>query len=89
MILDNIVSKISKFPSKLDSHLGELLKDELKNIDPSRTVNKNSKTIMYRYPFQLNDTKYLFIVEYIFKERETFLELKRAIGINYYLYKDE
>ena len=89
MIIKNILDKIKKFPTKLDSHLGELLKEQLIDVEPQRTVNKSSKTIMYKYPFKFANNKYLFIVEYIFKEYETFLDLKRAIGANYYIYKED
>ncbi len=89
MILENILYQIKKFPKKLDKHLGELIKEQLSDITPERTVNKSAKTIMYKYRFKLDKISYLFVVEYIFKEYETFLDLKRAIGINYYLYKEE
>ena len=89
MIVKNIINDIKKFPSKLDSHLGELLKENLSEEKAVRTVDKNAKTIMYRYPIEIDDKKYIFTVEYIFKEYETFLDLKRAIGINYYIYEDK
>jgi hypothetical protein len=89
MIIRNIIKDIKKFPSKLDSHLGELLKENLSDENATRHVNKDSKTIMYKYPITIDNEKFIFIVEYIFKEYETFLDLKRAIGINYYIYKDD
>ena len=89
MLIKDLINKIKNFPSKTDLPIGELLKEHLVKIEPIRILNKSAKTIMYKYFFDIENQHYILIEEYLFKERETSFNLHRAIGKNFYLYKDE
>ena len=89
MDIKNLINKIKEFPSKIDTIIGELLKENLVEVESVRVLNKSAKTIMYKYFFKLEEINYILIEEYLFKERETNFDLRRAVGKNFYIYKDE
>ena len=89
MDIANLIAKIKDFPAKIDTVIGDLIKENLKDMKSVRVLNKSAKTIMYKYFFELKKQNYILIEEYLFKERETNFDLRRAVGKNFYIYKDE
>ena len=81
----SIISRQKKFPCKLSRIEGEILKKHF-DLQPINTsTQKDIKDIGYRYIKEIEGKTYVLLEEYLFRDRETFLDIKRAIGINYYL----
>jgi len=76
MDIKSLINKIEEFPSKIDTIIGELLKENLVEVESVRVLNKSAKTIMYKYFFELEEINYILIEEYLFKERETNFDLR-------------
>lgn len=83
--ISKIVSAIEKFPSKITSRDGRILKQSFEQIELFKTNCENTKSLRFKYRKIINDEEYLLMEEYLFNERETILELKHAITVNYYL----
>ncbi len=74
-----------KFPCKLNKFEGEILKQQFILDENSVHQQKDKKDITYKYSLEIEGVKYTLIEEYLFRDRETILDIKRAIGVNYYL----
>jgi len=85
--LEKFVLSIKKMPCKLSNLEGRSLKQFFSLIPHENTLEKNVKSLRFRYEMELNKEKYLLLEEYLFREKETHLDLNRAIAINYYLNK--
>jgi len=81
----NIIKMKGKFPCKLNKFEGEILKQQFILDENSVHQQKDKKDITYKYSLEIEGVKYTLIEEYLFRDRETILDIKRAIGVNYYL----
>jgi hypothetical protein len=85
----DVVNGIKNFPCRISRNDGEILK---KNFDYHPEVKdnrrKNKSTLEFRYFKEIDGNKYTLLEEYLFRDRETFLDLKRAVGKNFYLNKE-
>ena len=77
----------SKLPRKLSIAEGEFLKKEFIFIEKKST--ENSKELYFRYIKEIQNTKYILTEEYLFRDNETIIDLKRAIAKNFYLRKSK
>ena len=84
----NIIKAKEKFPCKLNKFEGETLKQHFILDENSINKQEDKKDISYKYYQEIEGVKYILIEEYMFRVRETVLDIKRAIGVNYYLNKD-
>ena len=84
-----ILKRIKNFPCKISRTDGEIIKNNFE-LQPVRKDNdKRNKTVLeFRYFKEINGVKYTLLEEYLFRDRETFLDLKRAVGKNFYLNKE-
>ncbi len=81
----SIISRKKKFPCKLSRMEGEILKKHFAFQPINTKAQKDKKDISYKYIKEIEGKTYILLEEYLFRDRETFLDIKRAIGINYYL----
>ena len=84
----NIINSKKTIPCKLSRFEGEILKQEFILDENSVHKQENKKDISYRYFKEIDGSKYTLVEEYMFRDREIVLDIKRAIGVNYYLNKD-
>ena len=75
------------FPCKLNRFEGKILKQHFILDENSIHKQEDKKDISYRYFKEINGYKYTLLEEYLFRDREIVLDIKRAIGVNYYLNK--
>ncbi|HCX73774.1 MAG TPA: hypothetical protein DHM37_08655 [Candidatus Cloacimonas sp.] len=84
-----IIDSCPKFPYRISSEQADLLKrDFVLDVEQIQRQN-NPKTLLYKYFYQYNSENYMLLEEFLFRDNETLLDIKRAIGRNYYLYKLE
>jgi hypothetical protein len=83
--IEQVISAINKFPSKITSSDGRKLKKFFEPTEQMKTTCENIKSLRFKYRKKINDQEYLLLEEYLFNERETILDIKHAITVNYYL----
>jgi hypothetical protein len=81
----SILLKINKFPCKLPIEEGRILKQDFQQIKKTTPNLTNSKSLRFKYWKEIDDADYFLIEEYLFNDRETVLDIRHAITINYYL----
>lgn len=82
--MENIESILTrKFPCKLKIEEGKFLKKIFEQISMRR--HENSKELYYKYIYTWKDHDFVLTEEYLFRDNETVLDIKRSIGQNYYL----
>ncbi|MFO7895970.1 MAG: hypothetical protein R6U84_03470 [Candidatus Cloacimonadales bacterium] len=70
-------------PARLPAEEGELLKRYFRQI--ASRCDENSKEIYFKYAYDWQEQSYILTEEYLFRDQETVLDLKRAITKNFYL----
>lgn len=87
--IEEIIKSEDRFPRKITRDEGEYLKKKFDLLPDSPRKNQipGNKSIEYIYKYHLQKHDYFLIEEYLFRDREFFLEIKRAIGKNFYLTK--
>jgi len=84
----NMIKAKDKFPCKLNKFEGEILKQHFILDENSVHKQEDKKDVAYTYFKEIEGVKYTLVEEYMFRDREVVLDIKRAIGVNYYLNKD-
>jgi hypothetical protein len=75
----------AKLPRRLKSEEGDFLKIYFQQI--TSHCDENSKEIYFKYSYDWQNNSYILTEEYLFRDKETVLDIKRAITKNYYLKK--
>lgn len=87
-MIDPEVSQIlagkTNFPCRLNRWEGEIIKQQMQLLE-DMVKSEEHKSIKRRYIGNICDHEYILLEEYQFREGETVLDIKRAIGVNYYL----
>ena len=82
-----IVRDKNKFPIKLATIEGELLKEYF-DFDKKIINEQNDvKDLKYRYTKEIDGNTYILIEEFMFRDGEAELDIVRSLGSNYYLNK--
>lgn len=74
-----------KLPRKLSETEGILLKQYFEQI--SSHQDKNAKELYFKYTYEVDSENYILTEEYLFRDYETVLDIRRAIARNYYIKK--
>ncbi len=85
MTKDSILASYSSFPVKLSKEEGLILKRAFTLQKENEPQEAFSKSIRHKYVLNSAGRRYILIVEYLFRDNEFILDLKRSIGANYYL----
>jgi hypothetical protein len=85
--LVQIIFALNRFPRKLSTAEGKFLKRSFELILDKTVKDIDAKSIRYYYKKEVKGITYLLAEEYLFRDRETHLEINRAITVNYYLNK--
>lgn len=83
--IEEVISAINKYPSKIATADGRKLKKIFAAVEQVKTTIGNTKSLRFKYKKKIDDHDYLLLEEYLFNERETILDIKHAIAVNYYL----
>lgn len=73
----------AKLPRRLKSEEGDYLKSFFQQI--ASHCDESSKEIYFKYSYDYQEQSYILTEEYLFRDKETVLDIKRAITKNYYL----
>ena len=84
---EDILSKFTSFPTIVDKTDAQVLKDGFEFDKKVLNEQECRKDIKYRYKKNIDGSDYILIEEYFFKDNETSLDLRNALGTNYYLNK--
>lgn len=80
-----IVREKERFPCKLSTDEGELLK-EFFDFDKKVLNEQNDvKDLKYRYKKEIDGDTYIMIEEFMFRDGEAELDVRKSLGSNYYL----
>lgn len=82
-----IIKECTKFPCRIAKFKAEILKQDFVLDENEIQQQNNPKTLLYKYFYQHCQEKFVLLEEFMFRDNETFLDIKRAIGKNYYLYR--
>jgi len=85
--LNQIIFTLNRFPRKLSAAEGRLLKRSFELIVDKAVKDEDAKSLRFYYKKEVKGVIYLLAEEYLFRDRETHLEINRAITVNYYLNK--
>ena len=88
MKFSEILKSKKSFPCKITNHEGKQLKNYFDLDINSINQQKAKNTIIYKYIKKIENSQYVLIEEYLFREGEIFLDIKRAITTNYYLNRE-
>lgn len=72
---------------KLPNIEGEFLKTNFEFS--SQKIVENSKELYFKYQKEFDGNLYILTEEYLFRDNESLLDIKRAIGRNYYLKREK
>ena len=89
MTIANIIDSCPKFPCHISEIKAKTLKYYFKLDEEDIQRQQDQKALLYKYFYQYDNEQYMLLEEFLFRDNETFLDIKRAIGKNYYLYKQE
>ena len=70
-------------PSKIDKDLAYKIKEKATLLKTHR--DENAKELYFQYSFDYKKKHFILTEEYLFRENESILDIKRAIMKNYYL----
>jgi len=84
-----IIKDCTKFPCRISEFKAEILKKDFELDENQIQKQKDQKNLLYKYFYQYCNEQYMLLEEFLFRDNETFLDIKRAMGKNYYLYKQE
>ncbi|KQC11647.1 MAG: hypothetical protein APR54_10670 [Candidatus Cloacimonas sp. SDB] len=85
--LDQVIFAINRFPRKLSTAEGKFLKRSFELILDKTVKDIDAKSLRYYYKKEVKGITYLLAEEYLFRDRETHLDINHAITVNYYLNK--
>lgn len=85
----NLLSKYQEFPVILNKRDGEELKKRFLPEKAKYDSKIEKCSFKHRYFYDADRFRYVLLEEYLFSENHKILDLKKAIGINYYLSKKE
>jgi len=72
-----------KLPAKIDKDLATKIKEKATLLKTHR--DENAKELYFQYSFDYKGKNFILTEEYLFRENESILDIKRAIMKNYYL----
>lgn len=82
-----IVKEITKFPLKIAKEEGELLKEYFEFEKKLLNEQNDVKNLQYRYTKEIDGEMYILLEEFMFRDGDADLDIRRSIGCNYYLNK--
>ncbi|MBN2461165.1 MAG: hypothetical protein JXB60_06110 [Candidatus Cloacimonetes bacterium] len=87
-VIRKILASKKRFPCRLDNIEGDICKEYFV-LDTEHIQNQHHwKELQFRYHGRIDNEEYLLLEEYMFRDNETILDIKRAIGKNYYLSRE-
>lgn len=81
----DILENYDQFPCKISEEEGMTLKNDFKLLKNSLKKQNVKGDVEFKYYKDIDGKNYILIEEYLFRDGETFLDIKKSIGINYYL----
>ncbi len=86
MKAEDIIASKRNFPCVLNKEEGEIIKKEFHSLNSYIDKQKDLKDIELKYTKSINGSTYVLIEEFMFREKESVLDINEILGVNYYLF---